>query len=43
MFAVKKSRTLIQANPESPVAKTLAALVIALDSDQAFPFSQLYY
>lgn len=42
MLAVKKARKLIQASPESPGAKTLAALVIALESDQAFPLSQLY-
>jgi hypothetical protein len=42
MLAVKKSRKLIQANPGSPVAKTLAALVIALESDQAFLLSQMY-
>ncbi|MDZ4103227.1 MAG: hypothetical protein U1E12_16280 [Hydrogenophaga sp.] len=42
MLAVKKARKLIQASPESPGAKTLAALVIALESDQAFALSQLY-
>lgn len=42
MLAVKKARKLIQANPESSDSKTLSALVIALESDQAFPLAQLY-
>lgn len=42
MLAVKRARKLIQANPESPSNKVLAALVIALESDQAFPLNQLY-
>lgn len=42
MIAVKKARKLIQANPESPNAKVLASLVIALESNQTFPLSQLY-
>lgn len=42
MLAVKRARKLIQASPESSGAKTLAALVIALESDQAFALSQLY-
>ena len=42
MLAVKKARKLIQTSPESPGSKTLAALVIALESDQAFALSQLY-
>lgn len=42
MLAIKKARKLIQTNPASPGAKTLSALVIALESDQPFPLSQLY-
>jgi hypothetical protein len=42
MLAVKKARKLIQSDPESPSAKVLSALVIALESDQAFPLNQLY-
>jgi hypothetical protein len=42
MLAVKKARKLIQTQPETPGAKTLAALVIALESDTAFPLGQLY-
>ncbi|PZO15098.1 MAG: hypothetical protein DCF26_14035 [Burkholderiales bacterium] len=42
MLAVKKARKLIQTDPESPAAKVLSALVIALESDQAFPLGQLY-
>ncbi|MBT9463058.1 hypothetical protein [Hydrogenophaga sp.] len=42
MLAVKKVRKLIQTNPESPSAKVLSALVIALESNQAFPLNQLY-
>lgn len=42
MLAVKKVRQLIEANPVSPGAKTLSALVIALESGQAFPLGELY-
>ncbi|WP_332749082.1 hypothetical protein [Hydrogenophaga sp.] len=42
MLAVKKARKLIQADPENAGARTLSALVIALESDEAFPLSQLY-
>lgn len=42
MLAVKKARKLIQSNPESEGAKVLSELVIALESDQAFPLSRLY-
>lgn len=42
MLAVKKARKLIHMNPASPGAKTLSALVIALESDQPFPLSKLY-
>ena len=42
MLAIKKARKLIQTSPESPGSKTLAALVIALESDQAFPLRQLH-
>ena len=42
MLAVKKARKLIQSNPESEGAKVLSELVIALESNQAFPLSRLY-
>ena len=42
MLAVKKARKLIETTPQSPGAKTLSALVIALESDQPFSLSQLY-
>ncbi|QHE75962.1 hypothetical protein [Hydrogenophaga sp. PBL-H3] len=42
MIALKKARKLIQADPETPSAKVLSALVIALESNQAFPLNQLY-
>lgn len=42
MLAVKKARKLVQANPDSPGARTLSALVVALESNQDFPLSQLY-
>lgn len=42
MLAIKKARKIILANPANAGAKTLAALVIALETDQAFPLGQLY-
>ena len=42
MLAVKKARKLIQTDPESAGAKTLSSLVIALESNEAFPLGQLY-
>lgn len=42
MLAIKKARKLIQTNPDSPSAKVFSALVIALESNQAFPLNQLY-
>lgn len=42
MLAVKKARKLIQTEPGSPGAKVLSALVIALESNEAFPLNQLY-
>lgn len=42
MLAVKRARKLISANPASPAAKVLSALVIALESDEVFPLNQLY-
>lgn len=42
MLAVKKARKLIETMPESPEARTLSALVIALESDQPFALSRLY-
>lgn len=42
MLAVKKARKLIEIQPDSADARTLSALVIALESDKAFPLAQLY-
>jgi hypothetical protein len=42
MNAIKKTRRLITAQPESQAAKTLAALVRALESDEKFELGDLY-
>lgn len=42
MIAVKEARKFIEGSPESPAAKVLTALVIALESGKAFPLHQLY-
>ena len=42
MNAIKKTRKLIQTNPTSESAQTLAWLVRALESDEKFALSDLY-
>ena len=42
MLAIKKARKTIMANPDLPGAKTLAALVISLETEQPFALSELY-
>lgn len=42
MNAIKKSRRLIEANPATDTAKTLARLVRALESDEKFDLGDLY-
>ena len=42
MNAIKKTRRLIEANPASQTAQTLARLVRALESDENFHLDDLY-
>jgi len=42
MNAIKKTRRLIEANPASQAAQTLARLVRALESDENFHLDDLY-
>lgn len=42
MNEIKKARRLIEANPQSDAAKTLAALVRALESEEQFDLTDLY-
>ena len=42
MHAIKKARRLISADPYTEAAKTLAHLVRALESDEAFDLGTLY-
>ena len=42
MNAIKKSRRLIEADPATDTAKTLAGLVRALESDEKFELGDLY-
>ncbi|MDP2417901.1 MAG: hypothetical protein U1D25_04390 [Hydrogenophaga sp.] len=42
MRALKKTRKLIEHNPEKPEAKILSALVVALESEEPFKLSELY-
>ena len=42
MNNVKKARKLIEANPQSEAAKTLASLVRALESEEKFNLADLY-
>ena len=42
MVAIKGARKFIQANPQTPAAKTLSALIISLESDGSFALHQLY-
>lgn len=42
MLALKKARKLIEANPTSDSAKTLAELVLALDNESSFVLADIY-
>ena len=42
MNAIKKTRKLIETNPATDTAKTLARLVRALESDEKFALGELY-
>ena len=42
MNEIKKARRLIEANPHTDAAKTLAALVRALESEEKFDLADLY-
>lgn len=42
MNEIKKARRLIEANPHSEAAKTLAALVRALESEEKFALDAMY-
>ena len=42
MNAIKKTRKLIETNPATDTAKTLARLVRALESDEKFALGDLY-
>jgi hypothetical protein len=42
MLAIKKARKLIEANPNSEASKTLAALVVALETEASFPLNSIY-
>ncbi len=42
MNAIKKARKLIERDPQSESAKTLAGLVRALESDEQFQLGELY-
>lgn len=42
MLAIKKARKLIEADATTEANKTLAALVVALETDSSFPISSIY-
>lgn len=42
MNEIKKARRLIEANPHTDAAKTLAALVLALESEEKFDLAAIY-
>lgn len=42
MLALKKARKLIEKQPDSAAAKTLSALVVALETDKPFVLGGLY-
>jgi hypothetical protein len=42
MLALKKARKLIEKQPASAAAKTLSALVVALETDKPFVLGELY-
>ena len=42
MKAIRKVRRLLEAEPESSTARTLSALVVAMETDEKFGLSSLY-
>jgi hypothetical protein len=42
MNAIKRARKIVMADPNSPAARTLVQLVLALESETVFPLSELY-
>lgn len=42
MRALKKTRKLIERNPDKPTARILSALVVALESEEPFKLAELY-
>jgi hypothetical protein len=42
MHAIKRARKFIEQDPTSPFAKTLAKLVLTLESEGDFPVTDLY-
>ncbi len=42
MLAIKKARKLIEADPSTDTSKTLAALVVALETGASFPINDMY-
>lgn len=42
MLAIKKARKLIEADPTSSASKTLAELVLALESEASFNLAEIY-
>ena len=42
MLAIKKARKLIEANPSDAASKTLADLVLALESETPFQLANIY-
>lgn len=42
MRAIKKARKIIEADPNSDVAKLLTSLILALETDTSFNFTKLY-
>jgi hypothetical protein len=42
MKALKKARKLIEKNPESPAARTVSSLVLALETETSFDLGTLY-
>jgi 2-methylcitrate dehydratase PrpD len=42
MNAIKNARKFIVANPDSPSARTLAQLVLALESEKEFQIADIY-
>jgi len=42
MIAIKKARRIIEADPGTPTAQTLAKLVLALETKTSFPLHEMY-